>query len=365
MPTPLVVILILVSFSALFSGTEVAMFGLRRVDRQKMAGSDRRSDALLIKLLSRPRRLIATILIGNESINIAMSAVMAVAVERLFPDRSQTQLALLATAMALLLLLFVGEIGPKTIAFKTPVPWARAAARPLWLFGLVVTPIRLVVTGVAAILIRPLGGRAQRTGPRDISEAEFRALVDAGSAEGEVDARERRLIHKVFEFGDKTVAQAMVPRQRVFALSYDLPLARLTPEVAARGFSRVPIYQKSLDNIRGVLHVKDLLIQSARPAVPPGTRRLSELLHEPLFVPQTTSLERLFRIFKQHKIHMALVVNEYGKLAGLVTMEDLLEQLFGDIRDERELQKARTMAEAQRRAAARPPTESGGEGRAP
>lgn len=342
--TTLIVIAGLLCCSMFFSGTEVAMFGLRRVDREMLGQGKRSSDRLILSMLARPRRLIATILCGNESINVSMSAVMAGLVGDLFPGRSEAELAMLATAIALPLLLFIGEITPKTIAFKAPVPWSRAAVRPLWLFGFVVTPLRLVVTSIAGVLTRPFGGAGGRSAQRDqLSEAEFKALVDAGSEEGQVDARERRLIHKVFEFGDKTVAEAMVPRARVFALSYELPVARLTQEIAARGFSRVPIYQKTMDNIRGVLHAKDLLIQGT-----PGTpiRRLQELLHEPLFVPQTTPLERMFRLFKQRKMHMALVVNEYGKLAGLVTMEDLLEQLFGDIRDEREAQKARAQARA-------------------
>lgn len=332
------ILLALLCCSAFFSGTEVAMFGLRRVDREQMARSGRRSDALVLRMLARPRRLIATILMGNESVNISISAVMAGTVERVFFGRSEVELALLATGIALPLVLMFGEITPKTIAFRAGVGWARKAAHPIWLFGLIGTPVRVVVTAVSWVILRPFGGAAPRKEARDLSEAEFMALVDAGSEEGQVDARERRLIHKVFEFGDKTVAEAMVPRARLFALSYELPLARLTQEIAARGFSRVPIYQKSVDNVRGVLHAKDLLIQGAA-GVP--TRRLQDLLHEPLFVPQTTPLERMFRTFKQRKMHMALVVNEYGKLAGLVTMEDLLEQLFGEIRDEREQQKAR------------------------
>jgi putative hemolysin len=336
----LTAVFLLLVCSAFFSGTEVAMFSLRRVDRQQMARSKRRSDSLVLSMLARPRRLIATLLIGNESVNVSFSVVMAALVEQLFGGLSEVTLALLATGMALPLVLLLGEITPKTIAFKSSATWSRTAVRPLVLFGLVVTPIRLVVTGVAWLVLRPLGGRSSlRQAARDLSEDEFKALVDAGSAEGAVDARERRLIHKVFEFGDKTVAEAMVPRHRVFALSYDLPLARLAREVASRGFSRVPIYHRSPDQIRGVLHAKDLLIQGSGGAAP---HKLAELLNEPLFVPQTTPLERLFRLFKQRKIHMALVVNEYGKLAGLVTMEDLLEQLFGEIRDEREQQKART-----------------------
>lgn len=336
LPTSLLVIALLLTCSAFFSGTEVAMFGLRRVDRQQMAHSGKKSDSLIVALLARPRRLIATILIGNESVNVSLSVVIAGTVEAMFgAGRSEFEMAILATVMALPLVLLLGEITPKTIAFKTSAGWTRFAARPLWLFGIVVTPLRLVVAGIAWVIARPFGGTG-RSGPRDMSEAEFIALVDAGSAEGEVDPRERRLIHKVFEFGDKTVAEAMIPRNRVFALSYDLPRARLVHEVAARGYSRVPIYHKTLDRVRGIVHAKDLLTQTG------AVRRLSDILHRPLYVPQTTPLERVFRLFKQRKIHMALVVNEYGKLAGLITMEDLLEQLFGEIRDEREHKKART-----------------------
>src|SRR6185503_19495510 len=126
--------------------------------------------------------------------------------------------------------------------------------------------------------------------------------------------------------------QVMTPRDRIFALSYDLPMQRLIKEAAARGFSRVPIYQKSLDNVRGILNAKDLVNFAA---VQAPARPLNELLHEPLFVPRTTPVKRLFLTFKQKKVHMAIVVSEYGKVLGLVTMDDLLAQIFGVIRDER------------------------------
>jgi Mg2+/Co2+ transporter CorC len=124
----------------------------------------------------------------------------------------------------------------------------------------------------------------------------------------------------------------MTPRDRIFAVSYDLPMQRLAKEIAGRGFSRVPVYQKSLDNVRGILNAKDLVNAAAGQA---PTRPLNELLHEPLFVPRTTPVKRLFLQFKQKKVHMAIVVSEYGKVLGLVTMDDLLAQIFGVIRDER------------------------------
>jgi putative hemolysin len=287
-------------------------------------------------LLSRPRRLIATLLIGNEVVNVSVSALLAAMAPTLYPGRSEVELALLTTFTALPILLLLGEITPKTVAIKTAGTWSRAVAWPLWLFSVLVTPIRSVVLLIADVILRPLGGSTRQGILRDLSEDEFRSLVDAGSAEGAVDARERRFIHRVFEFGDKTVGQVMEPREKIFALSYDLPLSRLAGEVAERGYSRVPIYRKSLDHVRGILLAKDLVVQT----VVPGHRRLGDLLHEPLFVPHTLRVERLFRLFKQRRIHMALVVNEYGKLIGLVTMEDLLEELFGEIRDEREQQKA-------------------------
>jgi CBS domain containing-hemolysin-like protein len=152
----------------------------------------------------------------------------------------------------------------------------------------------------------------------------------------------------VFEFNDKNVGQVMTPRDRIFALAYDLPMQRLVKEVAGHGFSRVPIYQKSLDNVRGILNAKDLVRYTAGQG---ATRPLGDLLHEPLFVPRTTPVKRLFLTFKQKKVHMAIVVSEYGKVLGLVTMDDLLAQIFGQMRDERaDLQASLTGMKAQGRA---------------
>ena len=313
------------------------MFGLRRSDRELLAKSEKKRDSLVLRLIGSPRRLLATLLIGNESVNVAISAVMAGFIGRFYASGSEIQDGLIATMLALPLLLIFGEIGPKTIAYTSSLAWSRRSARLIWAFGALVTPIRIVVRAIAELVLKPFASIGVAKGGDEVSEEEFKVLVDAGSADGEVDDRERNLIHKVFEFGDKTVAQAMQSRGKVFALAYDLPLARLHSEIAARGYSRVPIYDTSIDNIRGVLYAKDLVIAS-RVSKPP--EKLAHLLHEPLFVAQTTPLERLLAIFKKGKTHMALVVNEYGTLVGIVTMEDLLEELFGEIRDERELQQS-------------------------
>jgi CBS domain containing-hemolysin-like protein len=316
--------------SGFCSGTEVALFSLRRVEREQLQNSSSMLDRRIVRFLERPRRLIATMLIGTEALNGVLAVLSLAMVVHLWDVRSPGPAFGLALLVVVPLVVLVAEVSAKTFAAKAPLAWARACVLPLSAFSLLVTPLRWIVGIATEILLRPLGDAARTRPARDLSEQEFRSLVDAGSAQGQVDARERRLIHRVFEFSDKNVGQVMTPRDQIFALAYDLPMQRLKREIAARGFSRVPIYQKSLDNIRGILHAKDLVRGPAGPAKP-----LADLLHEPLFVPRTTPIKRLFLTFKQKKVHMAIVVSEYGKVLGLVTMDDLLAQIFGVLRDER------------------------------
>jgi putative hemolysin len=331
---PLAAICVLVS--AFCSGSEVALFSLRRVDREQLSRSELWVDKQILKVLERPRRLIATVLIGNQAFNSLLAVIALAVVIRWKPFDGGVDewwaIGGIALALALPLIVLISEVTSKTLAAKAPLLWARMCIGPLSLFAVIVTPIRLVLQTLTELVLRPMGEKVRTRPARDLSEEEFRSLLDAGSAQGQVDARERRLIHRVFEFSDKNVGQVMTPRERIFALSYDLSMQRLMKEIAARGFSRVPIYQKSLDNVRGILNAKDLVRTAAGQ---PLGRPLVELLHEPLFVPRTTPIKRLFLTFKQKKVHMAIVVSEYGKVLGLVTMDDLLAQIFGVLRDER------------------------------
>ncbi len=323
---------VLVIAAVFFSGTEVALFALRRTERQQMARSKRRTDQIVLALLAAPRRLIATVLIGNElaAATIAAITVHALGIASELEDLPRAGAALAITVPVVVL---VGAVTAKTLALKAPMGWSRFAAPVLQGVSVVIAPARWIVQGLAEVLLWPFGAAGRARPERDLSEEEFRKLVDAGSAQGQVDARERRIIHRVFEFGDKTVGQVMTPRDKIVALSYDLPMQRMVKEASARGFSRIPIYQRSLDNVRGVLNTKDLIRVTAGHGPP---RVLGDLLHEAMFVPRTTPIKRLFRTFKQKKVHLAMVVNEYGKVLGLVTMDDLLAQLFGKLRDERD-----------------------------
>ncbi len=327
-----------VLLSAFCSGTEVALFSLRRVDREQLEKSNLHADRRILALLDKPRRLIATVLIGSQTFNSLLAIIVLSIVIAERPCESIWLCGGIALGITLPLVVLFSEVTAKTLAAKAPLAWARTASLPLQLFYWLVTPARLIVHYTSDILLRPLGASARTRPARDLSEEEFRSMIDAGNAQGQVDARERRLIHRVFEFNDKNVGQVMTPRERMFAVSYDLSAQRLVKEVAARGFSRVPVYQKSLDNIRGIINAKDLVRSAAGQTL---GKPLNEVLHEPLFVPRTTPVKRLFLTFKQKKVHMAIVVSEYGKVLGIVTMDDLLGQIFGALRDERaELQNS-------------------------
>jgi putative hemolysin len=319
--------------SAFFSGSESALFSLSRVQRERLKGSDEAGERYVMRLLENPRRLIASILICNELVNVTFTVLVAGVARRVLPGWSQVAVAAVATGIAVPLLLLLGEITPKSIGLRVAEGWAALSGRLIGLFAWLVAPARLVITAVAGLLVRLLGGKPTGSGPRPIDADEFKAMVEAGSKEGELEAEERRLIHNVFEFRDRTAGEIMTSGKKVFSLSIDLPLARMAAEAARSGFSRIPVYRGRRDTIIGILFAKDLLGHSTGRLAGKGVK---ELLRAPVYVPRTTRCDSLFREFQRTRTHMGLVVDEYGRLAGLITMEDLLVELFGEIREEKQ-----------------------------
>jgi putative hemolysin len=325
----LVIMGTLIILSAAFAGSETALFSLSRVARERLSRSSATSDRYIVALLNDPRRLIATILVGNELINVTFSSMAATVAHDLLPGAGEIALVFASTGLTVPLLLLLGEITPKTVALRTAEKWARIAARPIGFFALISAPVRGVLAGIAGGIVRLLGAGGGPPPPRAIDEAEFRALVDVGQEEGTLEPAERHLIHNVFKFGDRTVAEIMTPARKVVSLSYDLPIARLIAEVSRIGLSRIPIHRGRKEDVIGVLFAKDLVGTSLGRL---KGRSVKDLLHPPMYVPKTTKCDRLFREFQRKRTHLALVVDEYGRLVGLVTMEDLLIALFGSIR---------------------------------
>jgi CBS domain containing-hemolysin-like protein len=322
----LIVLGILLLLSAILSGAEAAYFSLGRTRLKELAEQQGEAPGPLTPLLEQPHELLVTLLVGITVVNIGASALAAAIAEQLFGSHG---LAIAIAAMVFLLTIF-GEVLPMTLAVEYPVRFASWVSRPVVWLSMALKPIRVGLGAFTAITVR-LVGSERRRGQPEISEEELRTLVDVGAREGVVERSEREMIHKVFELEDTLVREVMVPRPDMFCLDVTTEPAQLLPLLREQLHSRVPVYEDTVDQIVGVLYTKDLLPDLARL---PADFSLRPHLHPPYFVPGSKRADALLREFQAKKLHLAVVVDEYGGTAGLVTLEDLLEELVGEIRDE-------------------------------
>ncbi len=314
----------LIVCSGLLSGAEAAYFSLGRARLRRIAAE--RPEGALAPVVSRPHELLVTLLVGITLINIGASA-LATHVAHFFFG---TQWGLLVELVTMIVLLTTfGEVLPMTLAVKYPERFLAVVERPVRWLGWILTPIRGVLAGLSALTVRLLGRGAEAQAA--LSEEELRTLVDVGASEGVVEREEREMIHKVFELEDTLVRSVMVPRTDMFCLDVETPVAEILPALREQLHSRVPVYEGSIDVIVGVLYTKDLLPHVG--GLPPDFD-LRGRLHPPYFVPESKRADALLQEFQAKKLHIAIVVDEYGGTAGLVALEDLLEELVGEIADE-------------------------------
>lgn len=312
--------------SAILSGAEAAYFSLGRTRLKELAEQQGQTPGPLAPLLAQPNELLVTLLVGITLVNIGASALAAAVAEQLFGSKG---LAIAIGAMIFLLTVF-GEVLPMTLAVEHPLRFSAWVNRPVGWLSLLMRPVRVGLGALTAVTLRIVGSE-RRQGQPEISEEELRTLVDVGAREGVVDRSEREMIHKVFELEDTLVREVMVPRPDMFCLDVTTEPAQILPLLREQLHSRVPVYEETIDQIVGVLYTKDLLPHLG--GLPPDFA-LRQHLHPPYFVPGSKRADALLREFQAKKLHLAIVVDEYGGTAGLVTLEDLLEELVGEIRDE-------------------------------
>ncbi|HYB70101.1 MAG TPA: hemolysin family protein [Candidatus Bathyarchaeia archaeon] len=317
---------VLLLVSALLSGAEAAYFSLGRTRLEELAEQEGKTPGPLVPLLKQPNELLVTLLVGITVVNIAASALAATIAGQIF---GSIGLAVAIASMVFLLTVF-GEVLPMTLAVEHPLRYAGWVSRPVGWLSILLKPLRVGLGTFTALTLR-IAGSARMKGQPEISEEELRTLVDVGAREGVVERSEREMIHKVFELEDTLVRAVMVPRPDMFCLDVTTRPERLLPLLRDQLHSRVPVYEDTVDQIVGVLYTKDLL-----PHVGglPASFDLRASLHPPYFVPESKRADALLREFQAKKLHLAIVVDEYGGTAGLVTLEDLLEELVGEIRDE-------------------------------
>ncbi len=321
--------LVLLGLSAFFSGSETALFSLQPVDRAALRGDG--GTTPVDRLLEAPRRTLATLLIGNEVVNLVLSTLTAGLLLALFPDLPWLNVVVLTP-----LLLLLGEVTPKVLALRLNRPWAAAVARPLLAFSWLVTPVRAVLTRLADFAVRLTGG-TEASRKAAMREAQLRALIDQGRADGSLQAMEQDILHKVFEFGELTVGRLMTPRPDVFSLALTTPWEELLPAVREAGYSRVPVWRANPDDVVGILLVKRLLplLRRAREeGLRPSAALLRRLLLPAHFVPTSKRAEDMLAEFRSERFHMAIVVDEHGSVVGVITLDDILGELVGELLDE-------------------------------
>ena len=316
----------LLLISALLTGAEAAYFSLGRARLKRLSEERGAGDSALQPLLKRPHDLLVTLLVGTTLVQIAASALAAVMAAKMF---GPVGLPIAIGAMTVLLVVF-GEVLPMTLAVEHPERYSAWVNRPVRWLSALVWPFRVLLGGLTALTLRVVGSE-RKQGEPEISEEELRTLVDVGAREGIVDRTEREMIHKVFELEDRLVREVMVPRPDMFCLDLATPPPDILPLLREHLHSRVPVFDETVDQIVGVLYTKDLLPYLR--GLPPGFDVRAHL-HPPYFVPESKRADALLREFQAKKLHLAIVVDEYGGTAGLVTLEDLLEELVGEIRDE-------------------------------
>lgn len=315
-------IIILVICSAYFSATETAFTSVNRIRIKNMAGEGNKRAKLVLKLIEKYDKLLTTILIGNNLVNIAMTAVATVLFIGIYGRYGAT----VATIVITLIVLVFGEISPKSLAKESAEKFALMTAPLINFFVLVLSPVNLIFTGWKKMLVKLF--RMENT--QNFTEDELITIVEEAETEGSIDNEQSELIQNAIEFNDLTAQEVMTPRVEITAVDLEEYKEEEVAELFKdTGYSRMPVYEHDMDNIAGIINQKDFHNCIA------GTGRdISEIIKPVVFVAESMKIALLLRKMQQIKTHMAVIVDEYGGTEGIVTMEDIVEELVGEIYDE-------------------------------
>jgi len=315
----------LLCVSAFFSGSETALFSLSRDRLRRFRTGRRRTEHLAARLVAQPRSLLVTILLGNMIVNVTFYAISSSLVWDL---GSRSRLAGgVAAALALLLVVVLGEVAPKTIAATAPVGLARLVSLPLYGLRTLLRPLGFALDHwVVEPLTRLVTGRRSRSRQLFVTTDELQAIVELASDEGAVGRDESEMINEVLELHEVHVREVMVPRVDMVAFDLGAPTAELLEQFRSTRLKRTVVYRESIDQVVGLLSARRAFLEPERP--------VAELVEPVHFVPEQATVETLLKVFRENQIQVAVVVDEYGGTAGLVTLEDCLEQIVGDIQDE-------------------------------
>lgn len=332
MITGIIFLVILVFLSAFFSGMESAFISLGEIDLIEISKSGRKNHKILLKLLENKEKLLSTILIGNNVVNISATALNTTLAIHYSAELglSEELTVMISAAILTLTILLFGEIVPKSIAINHNRKMALFNAPIIWLLSTLLSPFSFFLDKFSKLINLLFQSKSQSS---QITESTVINVVSKGEELGVIKETEKELIQNVFLFDEREVYPVMTPRTAVFALEDSLLLGDVQDELMEKQFSRIPVYAEAIDNITGILNLKTVFkeLLENKKDVP-----LRQLAQKPLFVYETMSLTSLLEKFKSEQNHMAIVVDEFGGMAGIVTLEDILEELVGEIYDEKD-----------------------------
>lgn len=327
---------ILLLLSAFFSSSETALTSFRRTRIRHLADEGNTNARILQSLIEQPSKFLATLLFGNTVVNVAIAVLAGTIALKYFPPQ-YAEIA--ATIIVSVIILIFGEIGPKSAAAERSEGYSLAIARPINWLTKALYPVIHIFINITNIFVKPIGGGKRKEGPF-LTADEIKTILSVGEEQGVIEEEEREMIHSIFEFGETVVREIMVSRMDMVCLSIQSKIDDALDIMLKHGFSRVPLFEDNLDNIVGILYAKDILKQLKDPperrsrAGKNGKATLKKLARPPHFVPETKKVDGLLKEMQKNKIHMAIVVDEYGGTAGLVTIEDIIEEIVGEIFDE-------------------------------
>ncbi len=318
-----ILLLFLLFGSAMISGSEVAFFSFSPEDLQKLKNDKRKKSLAVIKLYNKPEKLLSTILVANNTINIAIVLLAAYLSSKMF-DFSAVPVwgFIINTVVITFLLLFFGEIMPKVYGSRNQVKMASFMAYPLNLLEKIFSPVTSILIFSTSFIKRRTGNRSTNISMDDLSDALELTTADFNDDE--------KILKGIVSFGNKNVSAIMCPRIDVTAFDIKTGFDKIISEIINSGFSRIPVYAGTFDSVKGILYAKDVLPYTNNPV----GFKWQALLRPPYFVPETKKINDLLKEFQTKKIHMAIVIDEYGGTSGIVTLEDILEEIVGEISDE-------------------------------
>lgn len=335
----IILIVILTSLNAFFASAEMAIVSLNKNKMKFLAEEGNKKAKLILKLMEEPTKFLSTIQVGitlagffsSASAATGLSVSLSEYLNKLsIPYNEQIALILVTIILSYITLVF-GELFPKRVALQKSEAIAMFSVRPILYISKITLPFVKLLSASTNILIRLVGLEIDGLDEK-VSKEELKSMVEVGQEHGVINETEKEMINSIFEFDDKLADEVMTPRTEVYLINIDTPLSEYLDELIEEKYSRVPVYEGDIDNIIGILYMKDFFIEARKHGF--ENVDIRSILHQPYFTPETKNIDELFKELQSCKKHMAVLIDEYGGFSGIVSIEDLIEEVMGNIEDE-------------------------------